>query len=397
MRLNRRGFLAVAGGVALAGCGSQPGSGPYDPNATEASAPTTGTDTLPTGEGTPAGTSESPSDTTTAPGDLTPTISGGAPPTDHPGLPLPMSPEDLRSKVLFGGVSKDGIPSIDDPSFVDAGSVSSLADGDVVFGLERNGVAKAYPRRILVSHEICNDTIDGESVSVTYCPLTGTAMGFERGATTFGVSGRLLNNNLVMYDRGTEVWWPQVLASAIPGPWNESPPDASLREFRLVWTTWGRWRELHPNTRVLSEDTGFARNYDDDPYGTYNPKGGYYTDRDTLFPRLNPNDRFHPKAVVLGARTNEDAAAFPKETLRERGTIEGNLGGDPIVSAYDPRLDTGYVYRNLEDVTITVEGDRTRVDGSTFDPDALPLDRVYAFDAMWFAWHGFYPDTNVYE
>jgi len=367
MRLTtRRRLLAVAGGglASLAGCARIPGRSGSSDEAADGAA--TSTD-------------------------------GGAPPTADERLPLLMSPAELREKARSGGPPKDGIPSIDDPSFVGPGDAGFLAPGDPVFGVVRDGVAKAYPQKILAQHEIVNDVLAGDPVAVTYCPLTGTVQGFERGATTFGVSGRLINNNLVMYDRETETWWPQILATAIPGPWNEDPEVASLREFRLVWTTWGRWRELHPNTRVLSEDTGFARNYDDDPYGTYNPKGGYYTDRDTLFPRLNHNDRFHPKAVVLGARTNEDAAAFPKETLRERGTIEGNLGGDPIVSAYDPRLDTGCVYRNPEDVTITVEGDRTRVDGSTFDPDALPLDRVYAFDAMWFAWHGFYPDTNVYE
>jgi hypothetical protein len=221
-------------------------------------------------------------------------------------------------------------------------------------------------------------------------------MGFARGGTTFGVSGRLINNNLVMYDRGTEAWWPQVLATSIPGPWNEDPGAKSLREFRLVWTTWDRWRTLHPDTRVLSEDTGYARNYEDDPYGTYNPTGGYYESNSTLFPRINWDDRFHPKRVFLGVRTPEGAAAFHENVLREEGTMTGDVGGEPIVAVFDSRLDAGYVYRNPEERTVSVDGEQAIVDGASHDPDDLPLDRIYAFDAMWFAWHGFYPETDVY-
>jgi hypothetical protein len=363
MYLNRRSFVTaagVAGAAALAGCSG----------------------VNPLGSGGDAANEDR---------------SGVAPPRREGRLPLPMGRSELRSAATSGGPSKDGIPSIDDPKFVDAETASGdLADGDVVFGLERNGTVKAYPQNVLVHHEICNDTVGRDPVSVTYCPLTGTAMGFERGETTFGVSGRLINNNLVMYDRGTEAWWPQVLASSIPGPWNGEPGASSLREFRLVWTTWGRWREVHPDTKVLSEDTGYARNYDDDPYGTYNPKGGYYDSSSTLFPRLNSDDRFHLKRVFLGARTPEGAAAFHENALRENGTMTGELGGDPVVAVYDARLDTGYVYRNPDEKAVSVEGERATVDGANHDPDALPLDRVYAFDAMWFAWHGFYPETTVY-
>ncbi|MFB6229422.1 MAG: DUF3179 domain-containing protein [Halobacteriales archaeon] len=356
MDMTRRAFVATAGITALAGCSGSALSGVG-------------------GEETPSGIS---------------------PPLRDGRLPQPGEPQALRSEAISGGPPKDGIPSIDEPSFVDPGDASNLSDGDVVFGLTRDGVAKAYPQSILVHHEICNDTAAGEPVSVTYCPLTGTAIGFQRGETTFGVSGRLINNNLIMYDRGTETWWPQVLASSIPGPWNDSPPDASLREFRLLWTTWGQWRELHPDTRVLSRDTGYARDYGSDPYGSYNPRGGYYAGGSTNFPRLNPDDRFGQKRVFIGTRTDDGAAAFLKDALREKGAISGMLGGDPIVAVYDPRLDTAYAYRNPEGANVTFEDDRPRVDGSEYDPDSLPLERVYAFDAMWFAWSGFYPDSNVY-
>jgi hypothetical protein len=309
-----------------------------------------------------------------------------------------MSPADLREAAQSGGPPKDGIPSIDDPSFTSADDVDFLSPGDPVFGVVRDGEAKAYPQTILVQHEIVNDLLAGDPVSVTYCPLTGTVQGFERGDTTFGVSGRLINNNLVMYDRGTEAWWPQILATAIPGQWNEAPGIASLREFRLVWTTWERWRTHRPATRVLTTDTGFAKNYGRDPYGQYNPRAGYYEDDSLLFPALSEDDTYDRKRVVMGARTPDGAAAFLKDAIREKSVMEGRIGDTPMVAVSDDRLDTAYGYLNPAGATVALsDGPTVRVDGEDHPPEALPLRRVHTFDAMWFAWAGYYPDTNVYE
>ena len=268
-----------------------------------------------------------------------------------------------------------------------------------MFGLVRERGPRAYPRRILVYHEVCNDVTDGRVVSVTYCPLTGTALAFEGGGTTFGVSGRLLNSNLVMYDRASETWWPQILATSIPGRWNRSPETVSLQQVPLVWTTWKRWRTLHPDTDVLWRETSYVRPYrrDRDPYGSYNPKSGYYTRDSVGFPPMFESDRYHPKRVVVGARTTDGAVAFLKDALRENGALDGTVGGEPVGAVYDARLDTVYVYHNPETRRIGVDGDRATLDGEVHDPDALPLDRIVAFDAMWFAWYAFYPDTNVYE
>lgn len=324
---------------------------------------------------------------------------GSAPPTSDARLPLPMDPPDLQEEAVSGGPPKDGIPSIDDPEFVSADAALSWLDpGDPVFGVATGGEAKAYPQSILVLHEICNDVVDGTPVSVTYCPLTGTAMGFERGDTTFGVSGRLVNNNLIMYDRATETWWPQVLATSIPGPWNESPEIRSLSEFGVVWTTWKRWRTEHPETQVLSRDTGFAKNYDRDPYGSYNPRDGYYDpDAAPMFPPLSEDDRLPPKRVVVGARTADGAVAFLKAELRDAKLLAGEIGGTPVVATYDPALDTGYVYENPDDERFEYsDGHAVDERGKRHAPGSLPLESVLAFDAMWFAWSGFYPETTLH-
>lgn len=368
MRSTRRQFVVAAGLTALAGC--------------------TGT-AVPGQESGSGSKAESNSDGSTLSAD-------GVVPTAEETLPLPMEPDELESRAISGGPPKDGIPSIDDPSFVGATEVDFLDPGDPVFGVARDGAVKAYPQKILVQHEIVNDWLDDRPVAVTYCPLTGTVQGFERGETTFGVSGRLINNNLVMYDRATETWWPQIPATSIPGPWNADPGTHSLREFRLVWTTWEQWQDRHPDTRVLSTDTGFAKNYGSDPYGSYNPRKGYYESDDTLFEPLREDDRFGMKRVFMGARTPEGAVAFDKSTLLEEGLVTGDLADTPVAAIADRRLDTAYVYLNPDERTVTVDGGSVQVGDSSYEPDDLPLARVHTFDAMWFAWHGYYPDTDVY-
>jgi len=379
--ISRRQFLAVAGVAALAGCTSRGGSdgdvgGGSDGDAGGSASPTP----------TPAG------------GDGSGTAASSGVPTADARLPLPMSPDGLREEAVSGGPPKDGIPSIDDPAFVGTGTANYLEPDDPVFGVARDGAAKAYPQKILAHHEIVNDTLAGQPVSVSYCPLTGTVQGFERGGTTLGVSGRLINNNLVMYDRATEAWWPQMLATAIPGPWNEDPEIESLREFRLIWTTWERWRDQHPDTRILSTNTGHARNYNDDPYGAYNPKKGYYADDGTLFAPLNEDDRYHPKRVVMGARTPEGAAAFLKDAIRDKRLTSGEIGDTPVLAVHDARYDTAFVYENPDGATFERDGNAVVAsDGAEHPPDELPLARIHTYDSMWMAWAGYYPETNVYE
>lgn len=384
-RVSRRGFLAI-GTAALAGCTSV-GSRITDRPTRDAGAATTASAAE---TATP-----SPAPTSTA-------AAGSLPPLADHTLPLPMPVGDLREEVVSGGPPKDGIPSIDQPSFEAASEADTrVAGNDIVFGIAAGEEAKAYPQSILVWHEICNDVIDGIPISVTYCPLTGTVLGFDRGTTMFGVSGRLVNNNLIMYDRATERWWPQVLATSIPGPWGPGRANRSLRERRLVWTTWDRWKTAYPDTMVLTEDTGYARNYDGDPYGNYDHpnRSGYYDPQSSpMFSSLSSDDSYPPKSVFIGARGPEGAVAFRKRSLRKRQLMVGELADIPVVAVHDPGLETGYIYRNPDGREYTFEdGKVIGQDGTAYQPDALDLERIHAFDAMWFAWSGFYPDTAVYD
>lgn len=221
--------------------------------------------------------------------------------------------DDFASNVQSGGPPPDGIPSIDDPVFVNAEAADFLDPDDIVFGHVVDGEPRAYPQLILVWHEIVNERTPAATMSVTYCPLTGSAVAFRphAGIQEFGTSGDLVNSNLLMYDRTHESTWPQILAQAITGP----RYGETLEELPLEWTTWQRWRDAFPRTVVLSPETGFVRRYGEDPYGTYTPSlGGYYRpESDVMFPLMAADDRFATKTVFLGVKLERARLAVPKE------------------------------------------------------------------------------------
>ena len=312
---------------------------------------------------------------------------------DDEQLHLGHSPSKMVDEAMDGGSVVDGIPAIDDPAFESADE-ADLDDGAPVFGVVRNGVAKAYPQYVLVWHEIVNDSFDGEPIAVTYCPLTGTAQGFKRGETTFAVSGLLVNSNLLMFDRGTGTRWPQITATGIQGPL----AGRSLAEIQVSWSTWGNWREAYPDTQLLTTETGYERRYGSDPYGGYNPPSGYYANQKTMFEPLTATDDEHPKRVVIGARTTEAAIGFNKDRLLDEGVLTGEAGGSSFVAVADPALETGYVYRNDEAVSVSSAGEgQYTVGDETAPADELPLKRLVAFDGMFFAWYGLYPGMTYVD
>ncbi|WP_348730320.1 DUF3179 domain-containing protein [uncultured Mycolicibacterium sp.] len=294
----------------------------------------------------------------------------GAQPGPAPNEPPDTELDALAAATLSGGPGPDGIPPIDAPRFVTADKADFLHDADPVFGLVHRGEVRAYPQQILVWHEIVNDTVGGEPLSVTYCPLTGTAIAYlspPGDVRTFGTTGRLVNSNLLMYDRATESQWPQILGVAISGPLKGTRLDT----VPLVWTTWRAWRTVHPNTLMLSTDTGALRDYGRDPYGSYLSATGYYFEDDTLFPVRHVSDRYGNKEVVVGVRDGSDRFAVLKDRVRrDRSVTIGPTG--KLVAEWDDRLDAAVVRRA---------------------DTAAPADFM---DAMWFAWHAFYPQAQVW-
>lgn len=283
--------------------------------------------------------------------------------------------ELLETNIISGGPGKDGIPPIESPIYTDvSGGDEWLLPEDVVFGIDHEGLLATYPQRIMVWHEIVNERVGDELLSITYCPLTGTAIGYKGDlgddmSSTFGVSGNLINSNLVMYDRLTESYWPQILGKAINGDMK----GFRLSQFPVVWTTWERWKKVYPQTKVLSRETGFKRDYDLDPYGSYiTDSMGYYSSENLFAPVINEDERLSYKTVVVCFKDSDgNAVAVLKDYLRKQGDLSISLGKVKISIEYDSMLDS-YSAAYQED-------------GKW----------VESFEAMWFSWAAYYPETML--
>ena len=228
-------------------------------------------------------------------------------------------------KIRGGGPPKDGIPSIDDPKFVTAKEAQFVSDEDIVIGLSINGESKAYPLFILVWHEIVNDVIGDTPVAVTYCPLCYTNQVFDRTldgtVVEFGTSGKLYNSNLVMYDRLTDSYWSQGLGIAITGELSGDMLDTI--PFDVI--TWRDWKEVHPDTLVLTTETGHIRSYATDPYGNY------YTNPQILFPVDNQDDRIPLKEIIIGFHQDDIFKAYKQSDVESKGVINDVVGDSSIL------------------------------------------------------------------
>ncbi len=208
-------------------------------------------------------------------------------------------------EILSGGPPRDGIPSIDSPKFVSASEADWLLPNSQILGLEVESDFRAYPLAILNWHEIVNDTVGDVPVSITYCPLCGTGMAFRRDfngkQTTFGVSGLLYNSDLLLYDRESASLWSQIMGQAISGP----RKGERLVAVPVEHTTWEEWKNKNPNTKVLSLDTGYRRDYSRSPYGDYDVNGDIY------FPLSFRSSQYHPKERVIRIEIDGQFKAYP--------------------------------------------------------------------------------------
>lgn len=299
----------------------------------------------------------------------------------------------------------DCIPSIDNPKFQTARQADWLNDGDLVIGLEVNGETKAYPLRILNAHEIVNDRIGGKPVAVTYCPLCRSGLVFDRRlddtTMTFGVSGKLFNANLVMYDRQTETYWSQLTGDAIVG---ELVPR-SLEILPNSITTWEQWQNAHPQTLVLSRDTGIY------PVQTYNgnPYSGYANSSRVGFGVGDVDGRLPVKEVVFGVEQNNASVAYPSDIVREQDAINDVVGDTPVLVVEDPDDGSVRVFvrehgnETLEfeasgDVLVDQHGNEWSYRGEALSGpnEGAELEEIPTHGIYWFAWSSFNPKTDVY-
>jgi uncharacterized protein DUF3179 len=269
-------------------------------------------------------------------------------------------------EILEGGPGRDGIRSLDYPDFIAAADANYLKSKDRVLGIELNGIARAYPLRILNYHEIVNDTFGGKALVVTYCPLCNSGIAFDArvGGTRleFGVSGLLYNSDVLLYDRQSGSLWSQIDKTAISG----AMKGTRLVALPLTHTTWRDWLARHPDTEVLTNETGFRRDYGSDPYLGYRRTGSL------MFPVAGRNPEYRNKSLVLGLEIDGRFKAYPFGELRKSPELFADqFQGQEFEVRFDKKNDAASI--------VNANGDE------------LPV-----LIAYWFAWYAFHPESEIY-
>ena len=273
-----------------------------------------------------------------------------------------------RAEIHRGGPPKDGIPALTNPAFLTVSEAAYLGDQDTVIGVSAGDQVKAYPLKILDYHEIVNDTLGGQPIAVTYCPLCDSSVVFDRrrGERTleFGVSGLLYNSNVLMFNREPqdvtgEALWSQ-MGSVGVSSWGAK---TRMRRLPIEVTTWKDWRSRHPETLVLSNDNGHVRSYDRTIYAHY------FASESLMFPVNNVDDRLPPKTPVLGIDAGGITRAYPIRVLAGTGRRTEALGG----AQFDLVAEPGTASVRVENATEGVEW-------------------CYSF---WFAWSAFAPGSEI--
>ncbi|MCP4416286.1 MAG: DUF3179 domain-containing protein [Chloroflexi bacterium] len=326
-------------------------------------------------------------------------------------------------EILSGGPPRDGIPSIDDPQFVSADEASEwLADNEPVIAVEFNGDARAYPIQVLTWHEIVNDTVGDVPIIVTFCPLCNSAIVFERvldgEPVEFGTSGLLRNSDLIMYDRRTETLWQQFTGIGIIG--DKAGEKLTFLPSGLI--SFADFREAHPGGKIMSRETGFARDYGRNPYAGYDTIGSNpFLFRGDIDGRLaavarvatvslpNGIDVAYPLDILLEAGVINDLQGEQSLVVFHVGGTASALGAAIIANAEDVGA-TGIFDPVLNEQLLTFSKDGDSIidneTGSTWnivgqatsgELAGQQLTRIIHGDHFWFSWAAFRPDTIIYQ
>ena len=268
--------------------------------------------------------------------------------------------------IKQGGPPKDGIPALNNPKFISAKEADFLYKKDKVIGVSINGDHRAYPIKILNYHEIVNDKVGDSPIVISYCPLCGSGFVFsaifDNNILNFGVSGLLYNSDVLMYDKQTNSLWSQLMMEAISG---------SMKGSKLIFiesenTNWAGWLAQHPDTKVLSTNTGHSRNYNKDPYDGYTLTGTLY------FPVSNESDLLPGKKQVLGIEVNGQYKAYSFSDLSKAGVlIKDSFNGVDFTISFDSPNRSAKIIKSSQPI-------------------------VY-ITTYWFAWYTFHPETALYE
>ena len=285
----------------------------------------------------------------------------------------------------------------------------------LIVGVKHGDDVRAYTHNVLWWHEVINDRFvqDGETdyVSISHCPLTGTSMLWDAPAgvtdKTYGVSGLLYNSNLIMYDRESGSLWSQMLEQSIFGPQIRNIPERR----QVVETTWATWQAMYPETKLLTEDTGFTRNYQSYPYG------GYRENIFLGFPVNNQGDnRLHPKERVVGINLGNHSKVYPILAFTPQVEVINDMAnGVPVVVAGSSDLNFGVIYHRLlpSCTELEFEAVHNRLpvvmrdnEGNEWDVFGTAvsgprtgeqLRKTNSYVSYWFAWTAFFENTQIHQ
>ena len=325
-------------------------------------------------------------------------------------------------EILSGGPPRDGIPPLDNPKFTTAEDASKwLGDQEPVIAFEFNGDSRAYPLQILTWHEIVNDVVGGVPVSATFCPLCNAAIVFDRRLEgvvyDFGTSGKLRNSDLIMWDRQTESWWQQFTGEGIVG----ELAGKKLTMLTASIISFSDFRAASPDGRVLSRETGYSRNYGQNPYAGYDR-----ADNPPFLYRGELDGRLLPKERVATVSVGDADVAFPFSVLEKERVVNYTVNGKDLVvlfklgtaSALDQSSISGsrdVGATGLFDAQIDGRMLSFRADGDRFVDNETgsvwnilgqalegplagkKLTPVVHANHFWFAWGAFKPDTLIYQ
>ena len=331
--------------------------------------------------------------------------------TDVAAFVDPSQPHTISAQEVFwGGVKVDGIPPLNEPTFVSPAEAENwLLPEDYVIGVEINGDARAYPRRIIDWHEMVNDTVGGVPVSLAYCTLCGSAILYDGRhgdqVYRFGTSGLLYRSNKLMYDTATRSLWEQYTGEPAWGPLVGQ--GVSLEVLPIVHTTWDEWLAAHPETTVLSLNTGFFRNY-----GSVDGAGvayaEYWESAGLIFPAPDRNGPLARKDYVYVVRDEAGLTVYPIDLLVERRFIQDTIGERTVVVVATADATGGRAYDRggveFESVDLAAgtlrsdDGRRWQIsEEALIGEDGTRLERLPGHNSFWFAVLNHAPGWRLYE
>ena len=305
-----------------------------------------------------------------------------------------IAPDAMRirfEEVTWGGVVLDGIPSLDNPDLITPDEADYLNEDDLVFGVSINGDARAYPLRIMGWHEMFNEVIGGVPVALAYCTLCGSGILFETqlddpDPLVFGSSGFLYRSNKLMFDRATHSLWNQFTGEPVSGELAQS--GIVLNQRPVVITEWRNWRAENPDTRVLSLQTGYRRDY-----GAGVVYRDYFASPDLMFPALVDEREYAQKEYVFGVRLAGGAKAWPLDAFEGGRVINDSVGFTNLVLIGDAATRTVRAYDRGDlqfDADLMADGQSWRLtEDALIAGDGRTAPRVAGHIAYWFAWSGY--------